>query len=261
MLFKPFDYIGEIWLPITENEVEGVKENYYIVSNYGFVSNIYYNEHHKVYSPNYLGQFNNRAYINLTLKDGSGKLVILARIVAKKFCPGYAPNLEVNHKDGDPTNNIWTNLEWTTRSENIRHAYDNNLIESLITEDMVRQICYLLQEDKKSAEEIAIITGLNNISTNPISLISAIKKKKVWVHISKDYKFPSGRHGRLFTDEQVEEICKLIDKNPSITNKEIINYFGFDIHSCSNKYKYNNVLNSIRCGRSYSNISYKYSFI
>jgi hypothetical protein len=49
------------------------------------------------------------------------------RLVAEAFL-GAAPEgcTQVNHKDGDPGNNHVTNLEWTTRSENIRHSYENN---------------------------------------------------------------------------------------------------------------------------------------
>ena len=35
---------------------------------------------------------------------------------------------EVNHKDGDKTNNFWKNLEWVTESQNMQHAHDTGLI-------------------------------------------------------------------------------------------------------------------------------------
>ena len=173
MLYRAFDYIGEVWKPITDDIVPNVREGRYFVSNFGFITNSDYAKHRKVFSFNYLGQFDNRPYVNLTDKNGHQLLCLVSRIVAKAFCPGYAPGLEVNHIDGEPMNNYYNdfdmNLEWVTRQENIRHAYDNNLIESLIDEKMAHDICRLLEEDKLSAIEIAEVTGLSKISTNPIS--------------------------------------------------------------------------------------------
>lgn len=44
------------------------------------------------------------------------------RLVALYFCKGYSKNLVVNHKDGNRQNNVYTNLEWVTQRDNIRHS-------------------------------------------------------------------------------------------------------------------------------------------
>ena len=54
----------------------------------------------------------------------------LHRLVAETFIPNPYDKQQVNHIDGNKTNNHATNLEWVTPSENVRHSIVNNLRNS-----------------------------------------------------------------------------------------------------------------------------------
>lgn len=69
-------------------------------------------------------------------KDGymrlqiAGKTRTVHRLVALTFIPADIGKDFINHIDGNKQNNHVSNLEWCTRSENMKHAYRYGLKDS-----------------------------------------------------------------------------------------------------------------------------------
>lgn len=69
---------------------------------------------------------NNNGYMQvyLTHPDTHAKRwFYVHRLVAELFIPNHLGLKDVNHKDGDKSNNNHTNLEWVSHSDNIKHRY------------------------------------------------------------------------------------------------------------------------------------------
>jgi hypothetical protein len=79
----------------------------------------------KVLKPSVTG-----GYLKTMLQMDSGKYSsrYVHKFVTITFLGECKSGLEVNHKDGNKLNNSISNLEYVTKSENIKHAYDTNLI-------------------------------------------------------------------------------------------------------------------------------------
>lgn len=124
-----------------------------------------------------------RGYLRVNLQVNKKQKHFLAhRIIAKTFIPNPENKPEVNHLDGNKDNNAYTNLEWATKKENMQHAFDTGIKNSMKGE---RHGCSKLIEHQvleilKSKEPQTKLSKIYGVSD---ATISHIKNNKNWTHI------------------------------------------------------------------------------
>lgn len=138
-----------------------------------------------------IGQLTHKGYRILRVRvDGKLTMRGVHRLILLAFKPREdADQLEANHINSNREDNRLENLEWVTRAENIQHSYTHGNRDVTGTknancntdEDTVKQICSLLQSGLKPFE-------LRDKGFH-YGLVRAIKSRRNWISISKDYTF------------------------------------------------------------------------
>lgn len=109
------------------------------------------------------------------------------RLVAEEFLPNPLNYKQVNHIDGDKSNNHYKNLEWCSQSQNSQHAHDTGLVipakgvshgRNKLTEEQVKEL-YLsklkgVNREDFVAQELGRVYGVNG------RMILSIYRKEAW---------------------------------------------------------------------------------
>lgn len=168
----------EIW-----KDIPGF-EGLYQASNLGRVKNVkpykskgyYYN---KIKTPLQGGH----VYHLISLyREGKPKTMQYHRAIALAFLPNPENKAEVNHKDGNKTNNVLSNLEWVTNSENGKHAYRTglkNAVGILNGQSKLQEADVLrIFKDKRTLNEISKAFDISK------SHVCSIKTGWAWTHLT-----------------------------------------------------------------------------
>jgi len=145
-----------------KEELKKIKgyENYYI-SNYGKIYNKYLKEISQRKATN--------GYMRANVRKGNvvyekPHTLTIHRAVAEAFLPNYEKKPQINHKDGNKTNNNVNNLEWVMPSENIKHSYLLGLEKKYYGKDNKKSI-KIYQYNKKN-ELLNIFYGTREAERN-----------------------------------------------------------------------------------------------
>lgn len=171
------------------------------------------------------------------------------RLVAENLISNPNNLPEVNHIDGNKSNNCVENLEWVTSSQNKIHSVNvlgNNVGVAhgmaTIGEDTVHEICKMLS----SGYQNTYIAEKLDVS---VDIVIHIRGRKTWTNISKDYKFPA--KSRALSLETVEWVCRKLESG--MTPREV-----FEI--AENEKLTLQVIRAIKERRNYKSFSEKYKF-
>lgn len=129
---------------------------------------------------------NRTGYKRVTLSsEGKTLRIFVHKLVALTYVDGYEKRLVVNHIDGNKINNHKDNLEWTTASNNRKHAFANKLCKrpnSRLSDRKVHEICELISEGTPAK----IVQVLMEITKHEYE---GIYRRRYYVDISRQYKW------------------------------------------------------------------------
>ncbi len=166
------DILGEKWRPLVNVDTLNIEGIGYMASSLG-----------RIIRPNGSKTYGTLQIDNYYYTSIKSKQKRVARLICGAFHgkPLSARYL-VNHIDGNKSNNIYTNLEWVTTSENTKHAYDiglinNNKIYTTLTIPVIQYDRYgNFVSQYKNIREAASITGTRQKNLYQVCQAASMRK-------------------------------------------------------------------------------------
>ena len=233
-----------------KNNIYEVYKNINVyISTYGEVKKIFSNGKEKITK----GYGKRYKRVTITCIDSNGEKIkleiLIHRLVACSFLTKKDCDVDVNHKDGNPSNNRVTNLEWVTHKENVIHGLESGLTPSSYSKDTIEYISKLLIEGFSDSEISKKMNSLGIISSP--DRIFRIRNKENYSRYTEKYTFPKNKPHKKRDPLLAKNIFNLINKGYS--NKEIIeelNLMRFfkkksTVTSYLYKFRHNQIWNTI----------------
>lgn len=153
---------------------------YYQVSNLGRVRGLNRSVKHYFGGPKKVKQkimrtYKNKGYINVALnKDGKQKHFSIHRLIALHFISNEHNKPHINHINGIKHDNRIENLEWCTRSENLKHAVKSGLYKRPNVKLRDKEVRKIRRLHKEGLSQLSIA---NKYNVDPSTISDVVNYK------------------------------------------------------------------------------------
>jgi hypothetical protein len=155
-------------------------------------------------------------YVRINLrKDHQTKICYIHRLLAETFIPNPLNKPCINHIDCNKENNDLSNLEWVTRHENIRHAFNNHLIGIRTRRKLDLKKVQEVLDLNKSGMKASEIAKLYQVS---LTTVKCVIRGDSWAQVKREEVYKK----KVYKKQQVKLTIDDVYKIRELYDRKII---------------------------------------